>query len=159
MKVHTQLVKRFFAVLLFSTLVLVFPNAPAADSFDGGIQAYKTKNYQKALEIFKPLAEQGHLKAQSALRLMADKSEEVPREDAEAAQSYRKAAEQGNPKAQSSLGLMYDNGAGVPQDYAEAVKWYRKAAEQGMPSAQYNLGLMYLNGEGVPQDYVEAVKW
>jgi len=30
MKIHTQLVKRFLATLLFSTLVLVFPSSPAA---------------------------------------------------------------------------------------------------------------------------------
>ena len=51
MKTHTQLVKRFLATLLFSTLVFVSPNSPAADSLDDGIQAYKAGDYKEALEI------------------------------------------------------------------------------------------------------------
>ncbi len=62
---HTHLVKHCFAILLFSTLVLVFPNSPAADSFDDGFQAYEAGDYKKALEIFKPLAEQGDAFAQT----------------------------------------------------------------------------------------------
>ena len=41
MKTHTQLVKRFFAPLLFSTLVLVSPASPGiANSFMNGVDAY-----------------------------------------------------------------------------------------------------------------------
>ena len=65
MKTHTQLLKRFFATLLFSTLVLVFPNSSAADSYDDGFQAYEAGDYKKALEIFKPLAKPGDAFAQT----------------------------------------------------------------------------------------------
>ncbi len=159
MKTHTQLAIRFFATLLFSTLVLVFPNSPAADSFDDGFQGYKAGDYKKALELFKPLAEQGDAIAQYNLGLMYDNGRGVPQDYAEAMKWYRKAAEQGHPSSQNNLGLMYDNGRGVPQDYAEAMKWYRKAAEQGFAKSQYNLGFMYSKGQGVPQDYVQAHKW
>ena len=50
MKTHTQLVKRFFAALLLPILVLVFPNSPAADSFEDATQAYESGDYEKRLE-------------------------------------------------------------------------------------------------------------
>jgi len=159
MKTHTQLVKRFIVTLLFSTLLLVFPNSPTADSLEAATQAYKAGDYKKALEILKPLAENGHASAQYNLGIMYDNGRGVPQDYAEAVKWYRKAAENGHASAQNNLGLMYNKGQGVPQDYAEAVKWYRKAAENGHASAQYNLGIMYDNGRGVPQDDAKAVKW
>ena len=65
MKTHTPLVKQLFATLLFSTLVLVFPNSPGAGSLEDGFQAYKAGDYKKALEILKPLAEPGDAFAQT----------------------------------------------------------------------------------------------
>ena len=90
MKTHTQLAKWFFATLLFSTLVLVFPNSPAADSFEDGVQAHKVGDYKKALEIFKPLAEQEISKAQYRLGIMYAKGRGVPQDHAEAAKWVRK---------------------------------------------------------------------
>jgi len=159
MKTHNRLVKRFFAALLFSILVLVFPNSPAADSLKDGAQAHAAGDYKKALEIFKPLAEQGKPEAQYNLGVMYERGRGVAQDYAEAVKWYRKAAKQGFAYAQYNLGVMYDNGRGVSQDYAEAVKWYHKASEQGYAMAQYNLGSMHQNGQGVPQDYTEAVKW
>jgi len=39
-KTHTQRVKLLFATLLFSTLVLVFPNAFAINSFEEGVNTF-----------------------------------------------------------------------------------------------------------------------
>ncbi len=159
MKTHTQRLKRFFAILLFFTLVFVFPNSSAADSFDDGVQAYEAGDFRKALEIFKSLAEKGIPFAQFNLGIMYDKGRGVSQDYAEAVKWYRRAAEQGYAMAKYNLGSMHQNGQGVRQDYAEAVKWYRRAAEQGIIVAQFNLAIMYINGRGVRQDYIEAHKW
>jgi len=95
-----------------------------------GIQAYKAGDYKKALEMFKPLAEQGDAAAQFNLGNMYLYGEGVPQDYAEAAKWYRKAAEQGDPKAQHNLGLMYLNGEGVPQDYVQAHKWFNLSASR-----------------------------
>jgi uncharacterized protein len=122
-------------------------------------EALNNKEYQKAFEILKPLADQGNSKAQFELGVMYEKGQGVPQDDKEAVKWYRLAAEQGFASAQFNLGVMYAKGQGVPQDDKEAVKWYRLAAEQGFASAQFNLGLMYHKGQGVPQDNKEAVRW
>ena len=130
-----------------------------ADQKDEAWAAFQAGDYDTALSILRPLAEQGDVVAQGSLGFMYDNGRGVPQDYAEAVKWYRKAAEQGDAFAQGRLGFMYDNGYGVPQDYAEAVKWYRKAAEQGDAVAQTSLGVMYYKGYGVPQDYVQAHMW
>ena len=166
MKTYTQLVKRFIATLLFSALVLVFPNSSAADSFDDGSHAmtageyaYATGDFKKAFEIFKSLAEQGDTSAQLDLVGMYFYGEGVPQDYEEGVKWLRKAAEQGDSEAQHELGFLYQVGRVVPKDYSEAVKWFRKAAEQGYRMSQLQLGVMYELGLGVRRDFIEAHKW
>ena len=129
------------------------------DKFIEGLSAYFSGNYDKAADIWHPLAQQGHAKAQYRLGKMYDFAEGIPQDDAEAVKWYRRAAEQGHATAQVLLAIMYYQGCGVLQDYAEAAKWYRRAAEQGKAGAQNNIGYMYNNGYGVPQNYVLAHMW
>ena len=128
-------------------------------SFDDGGVVYTRGEYEAALNIWLPLAEQGDVDAQYYLGLMYNVGEGVAADNAEAVRWYRRAAEQGDPYAQDSLGTMYDFGEGVPVDDVEAVRWYRLSAEQNYVGAQYSLALMYDYGEGVALDYAEAVKW
>ncbi len=133
--------------------------APAWAGFDEAEAAYQRGDYAAAISWLRPLAEQGHARAQYNLGFMYYNGQGVPQDYAEAVKWYRKAVEQGNAGAQYNLGLMYSNGLGVPQDDAKAVQWYRKAAEQGHAKTQFILGFGYSNGLGVPQDYVQAHMW
>ena len=121
--------------------------------------AYQKGNYETALRLARPLAEQGDARAQIILGRMYARGRGVPLDEAEAGNWFRSAADRGNATAQLTLGNMYAEGRGVPQDYAEAAKWYRAAAERGDPQAQYNLGLSYAKGEGVSQDNISAHVW
>ncbi|WP_152436190.1 tetratricopeptide repeat protein [Avibacterium paragallinarum] len=112
------------------------------------VEAIKKNEFDTAISLAQPLAEQGNVMAQSALALAYESREEY----FQAFKWYQKAAEQGYARAQFYLALMYDNGQGVKQDYFQAFKWYQKAAEQGHIKAQYNLGQMYRTGQGVKQD-------
>ena len=139
--------------------LMLTPGAGAAQDFDAGLKAANAGDYAAALQEWRPLAEQGDIKAQYNLGVMYQNGYGVPQDYAEALRWYRMAAEQGHADARYSLGVMYHNGYGVPQDDAEAVKWYRLAAEQGNADAQYNLGNSYFSGQGVPQDHVSAHMW
>lgn len=131
----------------------------AAGPFEDGFAAYEGGDYATALEIWRPLAEQGVAAAQYNLGVMYRNGEGEPLDYAEAVRWWRLAADQGYALAQYNLGVRYRNGQGVPQDNGEAVNWFREAAEQGLASAQNNLGQMYTEGLGVPQDFVLAHKW
>ena len=62
----------------------------AADQYETGVRAYAGGDYQTALRIFRPLAEQGHPDAQFHLGIMYDNGLGVPRDATLAEQWYNK---------------------------------------------------------------------
>ncbi len=96
--------------------------APGWAGLDEGVAAYKRGDYATALREWRPLAEQGHAKAQNNLGFMYRKGRGVPQDYAKAMKWYSKAAAQGDTIAQNILGNMYYEGRGVLQDDAEAVE-------------------------------------
>jgi uncharacterized protein len=109
-------------------LAVSFAGSIAAGPFEDAATAYKRGNYATALELIRPLAEDGNVAAQFNLGVMYQLSHGVPQDNEAAVSWYRKAAEQGLAEAQYNLGVMYANGEGVPQDYAAAQMWFNLAA-------------------------------
>ncbi|MGH6717915.1 MAG: tetratricopeptide repeat protein [Alphaproteobacteria bacterium] len=110
--------------------------AARAGPFEDGVEAYNRGDYATALELFRPLAEQGLAEAQSYLGVMYDNGEGVARDDAESVKWFRLAAEQGYAEALANLGVMYAQGQGVPQDYVLAHMWLSLAASKLPTGAQ-----------------------
>jgi TPR repeat protein len=131
----------------------------AAEPLEDGIAAYRDKDYVKAVDLWRPLAEKGVATAQYRLGTLYAEGKGVAQNDATAATWFQRAAEQGDAAAQYNLGASYAEGLGVAKDDVAAAKWFRRAADQGMAYAQLNLGLLCAAGHGVPKDDVEAVKW
>ena len=104
--------------------------AGAAD-LDAGLRAYHGGDYERALELWRPLAEAGDREAQLVLAYMHRRGIGTAADAEEAARWYRKAAKQGVPEAQYQLGLMYEIGHGVPTDIWEAESWYQRALSHG----------------------------
>jgi len=147
--------------LIAVVLVALFTGiaAPAAGGpLEDADAAAQRGDYATALQLRRPLAEQGDAQAQFRLGIMYDSGTGVPQDHVEARKWYREAAEQGYALAQFYLGKSYTD-PGALQDYSEAVKWYHKASQQGNALAQYELGLMYEAGMGVAPDYTESAKW
>ncbi|OEU75489.1 MAG: hypothetical protein BA874_00040 [Desulfuromonadales bacterium C00003068] len=111
-----------------------------------GITAFESGDFEKALKIFMPMAEQGDPVAQAYLGEMYEIGEGIKEDAAQAFKWFRKAAEQGYGKAQYNLGLLYLSGKGVKRDAEEGAKWIHKAAEQGHDMARSKLGDMPLDG-------------
>jgi len=126
---------------------------------DAAMAAYQNGDYATALQLSRPLADQGDARAQSTLGLIYYGGRGVTQDDNEAVKWFRRAADQDDVVGNFYLGVMFADGRGVPQDYAEAAKWYRLAADLGDAQAQYNLGLAYAKGEGVARHYVSAHMW
>ncbi len=126
-------VRTIVASLLFAVAAL----APAyADSFQSGVAAYNHKNYVAAARLFLPLANHGHVRAQSYLAFMYSTGHGVPKNYVAAAWWAKRAAKQGEPGAQYLLGLMYDKGQGVPQDYVAAYMWLNLSSAHAPPSGR-----------------------
>ncbi len=99
-------------------------------------------DYDESAKWIRRAAEQGNLKAQSALGLLYANGLGVPQDNVKAVRYFRMAATQGFAVAQNELGVMYAKGWGVPQDLDEAIRWCSRAAEQGSKIAAQNLALI-----------------
>jgi TPR repeat protein len=148
--------------IILGALVLGAVSAPSwvvAAPLEEVVSAQRQGDFETALRILRPLADQGDAGAQFGMANLYANGQGVPADPAAAVELYRKSAGQGYAAAQYVLGLLHAYGRGVPLDYAEAARWYRLAGEQGIADAQNNLGTLHEFGRGVPQDDAEAVAW
>ncbi len=148
------------ALYLGSALLLVASSVPAQSGFDTGASAYKRGDYETALAVFRPLADNGDARAQSILGMMYTYGEGVSVDYREAARWYRRGAEQNSSVSQYNLGMLYLEGQGVPQSTDEAVKWLTMAAIAGHFRARSELAKLdagsYSNQASPPSESLET---
>ena len=140
-------------------LIFVSFGTAVAQSADRAVAAYEAGDYQTALALARPLAEQGDTTAMNLLGVMSVSGRGVPQSYFEAARWFRSSALRGDAAGQKNLGLLYADGLGVSKDDAEALRWFLAAAKQGLAEAQYNVGVSYVAGRGTTKDYAEAYRW
>ncbi len=140
-------------------MLLATSSALALSGFDKGTSAYKRGDYETALSVFRPLAENGDPKAQSILGMMYNYGEGVAVDYRQSARWYRLAAEQNYGVAQYNLGMAYLDGKGVSADTDKAIEWLTKAADSGHFRARTELakldGGTYASLETPPSDSLE----
>lgn len=124
-----------------------------------GDRALELKSYSRAMEVFKPLAEQGNASAECVMGKIYLNGWGVPQNQEQAAAWYRKAADHGNAHAASTLGSLYIRGLGVPKNFTQAAMLFCKAAQAGDYKNQNKCGIVHEYGEGVPKDYAKASAW
>ncbi len=103
----------------------------------GEYVAFDRANYQTALQIWLPRAQENDLEAQTYVGEIYEKGLGTAPDYAEAARWYAKAANAGYGRAQMNLGFLYERGLGVPQDRTIALNWYRKASGIGEDALDY----------------------
>ena len=122
-------------LLLASTMVI-------ADSFRDGVVAYQNKNHKLAFQSWLPLAEDGHVVAQSLIGTMYAYGEGVEQDNKKAIYWLSKAAEYGSSQAQFNLAVMHEKGLGVDADLETARKWFKASADQGREDAAARLAIL-----------------
>lgn len=127
--------------------------------YDRGRMGFLFGFYNLARDIWIPLANEGHAKAQANLAWMYQTGKGVDKDLKLAYEWYLKAALQNHIIAKNNLGVMYEKGWGVRQNNRRAVYWYRDAAAFGYAYSQYNLGRMLLDGIGTEKNPKEAAYW
>ena len=100
-------------------------------SAEKGLAAYQSGDYATALREWRPLAEQGNVRAQHNLGVLYMNGHGVPQDHKTAVKWYTLAAEQGLAKSQASLAAAYAMGRGVLEDYVYAHMWGHIAASNG----------------------------
>lgn len=146
---------------LFSTQVWADkPAPPAVNTYQSGASAFDAGQYDKARELWTPLAENGDARAQYAIGRLYEKGKGVERDFAQAFVWYRKAAEKNHPDSQYRLAVGYAYGLGTKKDEAEALSWLRKAANNNQKRAQKVLAQAYEEGRlGLTADPKQAKYW
>ena len=129
------MLKRLLTACFLALMVGAAMAGPVEGDWDAFF-AYTQGNYATTLKLWRPLAEQGDVSAQSFLGRMYDEGKGVPQNYAEAMKWYRLAAERGGSGAQYGLGGMYHHGHGVPQNYILAHLWYNLASARGVTIAE-----------------------
>ena len=120
-----------------------------------GEKFFKEKEYEKAEEVLKPLAESGNADAQYWFgRCRLDRNDYD-----RAFFWYKKSAEQGHATAQNTLGNFYETGKGTEKNCETALLWYKKSAENGNEIGKYNVAQCYFFGKGVKINHAEGIKW
>jgi uncharacterized protein len=123
--------------------------------FDDAVAAYRGKDYEKALRLFKEIGNQGDAKAQHNVAQMYVVGLGTERNFTEAMAWYRRAADQGDAASQCDLGIMYAEGEGVRPNSKTALMWFHKSAEQGFPEAEVKLAEIAF----ASRDFGEAFFW
>jgi TPR repeat protein len=122
--------------LASAILVLSMVTSVLAGRFEEAIAAYNRQDYANALQLLRPLAESGNVRAQFLLGFMYEGGMGVLQDDIEAAKWYRRAADTGDDIAQYHIGIMHLNGEGVPRDLVRAYMWLDLAAMRGHPQIE-----------------------
>lgn len=115
-------------IAIFAALAIACVPAKGA-AIDDGQTAYNSGDFATALQLWRPLAEQGDARAQNNLGVMYENAKGVAQDVNEAVRLYRLAAAQGYGGAQYNLGLIYAIGrGGVQRDPLRAYMWFTLAS-------------------------------
>ncbi|MEL0083943.1 MAG: tetratricopeptide repeat protein [Gammaproteobacteria bacterium] len=136
-----------------------------AEQLEDGITAFEMQEYDKAMNLIKPLAEQGDPEAQYFMGTFYWYGSGVTRSSPIAQKWFTKAystwlaaAEQGDATAMVEVSRMVNSGLGTERDAEQALKWIHKALANGAIEAHGVLGDMYMEGDGVEKSLDEALK-
>ena len=120
--------RRLAPALLLLTMMLT---SPAWGAFSDGLAAYDAGDYAAALAAWRPLAEEGDVRAQVSVAGLYATGLGVRQNLRAAADWYRRAAHRGDAVAQLNLDDDYATGRGVTRDPVAAYLWLDLAARQG----------------------------
>ncbi|MCW8963835.1 MAG: sel1 repeat family protein [Gammaproteobacteria bacterium] len=164
---------RIIRILLLTLLFGLPFSGVFADPLGEAEQALNSGEYQQALSLFQPLAEQGEPGAMIGLGRMYQGGLGVTASHDTAISWYSKGvmiwnerAKNGDPRAYASLGVLFNKGIGFEKDTARARQYFRTAFDMAQPKAlegdndaQHLIGMLYSSGKGVDKDIFAGADW
>ena len=168
--VNCKLVKNFYPhkslclykAISFILLVLFISSsgtALAVGNYNTGAFYFANGDYNTALQIWAPLAQEGNPAAQYSIGLLYDQGKGVKKDPQTALKYFQAAIKQNLPAAQYYLGVKYYAGLGVKKSPSKALDLVTRAAEQDHLQAQFQLAYFYDRGIGTPVNLKKATQW
>jgi SH3-like domain-containing protein len=115
---------------LLTLLLLLLPLPVTADDFSDAVAAYANADYEKAYQLWRPLAESGDAGAMFDLGVLYWEGQGIPRNRPLAIEWWQRAAKQDVAAAQYNVSLAHYLGEEVAQDGHKALSLVRLAAQQ-----------------------------
>ncbi len=144
-------------------LLMLFISSPvttfAAGNYNTGAFYFANGDYNTALQIWAPLAQEGNPAAQYSIGLLYDQGKGVKKDPQTALKYFQAAIKQNLPAAQYYLGVKYYAGLGVKKSPEKALDLVTRAAENGFGPAQHALAARYLTGRGTSLNLEQGVFW
>jgi TPR repeat protein len=119
-------------------------------------KAFEKGDYETALTLWTPLAENGDADAQNYLGILYYLGFGVEKDYKKALGWYEKAAKAGNADAQKNYGDMINFGRGIQKDNYKAYKWYFAASQQGNEKAVRQIEVIAASGNLSPNQQMHA---
>lgn len=127
--------------------------------FECGMEAYRAKDYTKALTLLKQAAELGHVNAMFKLSNIYSRESRhigISENISESLKYFQMAAENNHTQSMVALGNHYYY---TQKNLVLAFQWYYKAAELGDKTAIKNVAKSYRDGTGVEKSGEKALEW
>ena len=138
---------------ILENITLYIHRIGLAGKHQQGMAYLSMGDYKRALDIWKPLAESGHSKAQYDLGVMNYCALGVERNFAAAIELFLKAAAESNTDAEIFLGAIYSSGRGASQDIEKALLYYGRAKAKGNDRARELYSKLLSEGIPDPKRY------
>jgi TPR repeat protein len=138
------------------TLLLEAVVTGSAGDLIEGLTRYAMRDHPGAIEVLRPLADQGDAAAQEVLGKIHLSGEGAARDDIIAFKWFLQAAERGQVEAQLELGRMYRDGVGVSVNGNLAMYWFDRAAKKEAPDAYNAMGELNLGHPDVLENAAAA---
>ncbi|MBT8108488.1 MAG: SEL1-like repeat protein [Gammaproteobacteria bacterium] len=151
------MIKTFLLAALLAAGAGVVMADGTTEQFNDGWYAYQEREYDKALRLWRPLADAGDVASQYYIGELYRDGLEDP---AAAFGWFEKAAQQGYVKGMNSVARAYLYGDGIEADDAAAFRWFhRSAIDENSSVGQALLAWMYENGRGTSPDIDKALSF
>ena len=148
-----------FILVLLMLFISSMGTAFAAGNYNTGAFYFANGDYNTALQIWAPLAQEGNPAAQYSIGLLYDQGKGVKKDPQTALKYFQAAIKQNLPAAQYYLGVKYYAGLGVKKSPSKALDLVTRAAEQDHLQAQFQLAYFYDRGIGTPVNLKKATQW
>ncbi len=143
---------------LFTHLITdSIPHSPFV-SYLHGLQAYKQKDFTKALRDFKTVEKAGIIDGQIMTGLILT-NPAYPQHDLKKGVQLIEQAAQTNARAMYLMASFCEYGQGTEKSMPHAIEYLEHAADMDYAPAQCALGDLYFEGRGVEHNIHKAMEW
>jgi hypothetical protein len=141
---------------LYSFLIFSLFQISACSKETDPKKAFDNGDYETALSLWIPLAENGDVEAQNYLGILYYLGLGVQKDYKKTLKWYELAAKAGHADAQRNYADMINYGRGIQKDNYQAYIWYFAASQQGNEKAESQITAIAASGNLTPNQQMHA---